>query len=183
MFQNVLLCCGLYQLPPKLIYSHLILLLILPTTLINICIICDDLCRAAKHAVSELARDAALVVTALHYSCTHCINHRELSAHKPRLRTADTAAKLEQTVHYPPPSSQWTGTERQPPPWTDELAEMSRHIYTRHGISDGVQKPIFQVRTREKVITRWESATTHTVLFVFIGSNDFKFIHNTHISF
>lgn len=39
---------------------------------------------------------------------------------------------------------QWSGVERQPPPWTDELAEMSRHIYTRHGI-DGLQKPVFQV--------------------------------------
>ncbi|KAI4902578.1 hypothetical protein NFI96_033936 [Prochilodus magdalenae] len=53
------------------------------------------------------------------------------------------SAKLEQTVHYPP-QCQWTGTERQPPPWTDELAEMSRHIYTRHGIGDGAQKPVFQ---------------------------------------
>lgn len=98
---------------------------------------------------------------------THCISHRELSAHKPRRRTADTAAKLEQTLQYPPPPSQWTGTERQPPPWTDELAEMSRHIYTRHGIGDGVQKPIFQVRTREKVICDGNLHQTHIVLFVF----------------
>lgn len=40
---------------------------------------------------------------------------------------------------------QWSGTERQPPPWTDELAEMSRHIYTRHGIGEALQKPVCQV--------------------------------------
>lgn len=42
---------------------------------------------------------------------------------------------------------QWSGgNERQPPPWTDELAEMSRHIYTRHGIGEGLQKTaVFQV--------------------------------------
>ena len=58
-----------------------------------------------------------------------------------------TGAKLEPAVHCPPPEQQfqWSGTERQPPPWTDELAEMSRHIYTRHGIGDGLQKPVFQV--------------------------------------
>ena len=63
---------------------------------------------------------------------------------------ASPAAKLEQTVHCPPQGQQqqfqWTGTERQPPPWTDELAEMSRHIYTRQGIAEGPQKPVFQVR-------------------------------------
>ena len=61
---------------------------------------------------------------------------------------ARTGVKLESAVHCPtaePQQFQWSGAERHPPPWTDELAEMSRHIYTRHGIGDGLQKPVFQV--------------------------------------
>lgn len=77
-----------------------------------------------------------------------------------------TGAKLESAVHCPPAEqqqqqqSQWSGAERQPPPWTDELAEMSRHIYTRHGIGDGLQKPVFQVRKQiaEALFFSW----THT---------------------
>lgn len=66
----------------------------------------------------------------------------------------DFCAKLEPSVQYPP-QYQWTGTERQPPPWTDELAEMSRHIYTRHGIGDGAQKPVFQVKADEVGSVCW----------------------------
>lgn len=57
-------------------------------------------------------------------------------------------AKLEPAERCP----QWSGTERQPPPWTDELAEMSRHIYTRHGIGEALQKPVCQVGGGEKSI-------------------------------
>ncbi|XP_061548941.1 voltage-dependent L-type calcium channel subunit beta-4a isoform X3 [Phycodurus eques] len=42
------------------------------------------------------------------------------------------------------PAPEWGGAERQPPPWTDELAGMSRHIYGRHGPADGAQKSAFQ---------------------------------------
>lgn len=56
--------------------------------------------------------------------------------------------KLEPAENCP----QWSGTERPPPPWTDELAEMSRHIYTRHGIGEALQKPVCQVG-EESVLT------------------------------
>lgn len=75
----------------------------------------------------------------------------------PLLSWSGTGAKLEPAVPCPPPEQQqqqqqfqWSGTERQPPPWTDELAEMSRHIYTRHGIGEGLQKPVFQVGKRKE---------------------------------
>lgn len=72
----------------------------------------------------------------------------------PLLSWSGTGAKLEPAVPCPPPEQQqqfqWSGTERQPPPWTDELAEMSRHIYTRHGIGEGLQKPVFQVGKGKK---------------------------------
>lgn len=44
------------------------------------------------------------------------------------------------------PQYECSGRERQPPPWSDELAQMSRHIYTRHGTNDGAAKAVFQVK-------------------------------------
>lgn len=110
-------------------------------------------CTVARDALVVTARAASTLV---HYSCTRSARTASVTVRE-RTQASDNTAKLEQTVQYPPPT-QWTGTERQPPPWTDELAEMSRHIYTRHGIGDGVQKPIFQVGTLEKVLMRCESA-------------------------
>lgn len=52
--------------------------------------------------------------------------------------------KLEHAARNPPPL-RWAGPE-QPALWTDVLAEMSRHIYIRNKIGEGIQAPIFQVR-------------------------------------
>lgn len=51
--------------------------------------------------------------------------------------------KLEHASRNPPPL-RWAGPE-QPALWTDVLAEMSRHIYIRNKIGEGIQAPIFQV--------------------------------------
>lgn len=53
--------------------------------------------------------------------------------------------KLDQAVRNPP-NFHWAGPAgQQPPIWTDVLAEMSRHIYIRNKIGEGIQAPIFQV--------------------------------------
>lgn len=58
-----------------------------------------------------------------------------------------TSPKLEQAVRNPP-NFHWAGPAgQQPPIWTDVLAEMSRHIYIRNKIGEGIQAPIFQVTT------------------------------------
>lgn len=54
-------------------------------------------------------------------------------------------AKLEQTARNPP-NLPWGAAAAQPPVWTDVLAEMSRHIYIRNKIGEGIQAPIFQVK-------------------------------------
>lgn len=63
-------------------------------------------------------------------------------------RAAETAgsqlsAKLERAVREPT-ARRWAGPE-QPALWTDVLAEMSRHIYIRNKLGEGIQAPIFQV--------------------------------------
>ncbi len=56
-----------------------------------------------------------------------------------------TPPKLDQAVRKPP-NFHWAGpVAQQPPIWTDVLAEMSRHIYIRNKIGEGIQAPIFQV--------------------------------------
>lgn len=66
---------------------------------------------------------------------------------KQRLASAHVllcGVKLEHAARNPPPL-RWAGPE-QPALWTDVLAEMSRHIYIRNKIGEGIQAPIFQVR-------------------------------------
>lgn len=63
-------------------------------------------------------------------------------------RAAGTAGsklsvKLAHAACNPPPH-RWAGPE-QPALWTDVLAEMSRHIYIRNKLGEGIQAPIFQV--------------------------------------
>lgn len=63
-------------------------------------------------------------------------------------RAAETAGsklsvKLEHATRNPTPH-RWAGPE-QPALWTDVLAEMSRHIYIRNKLGEGIQAPIFQV--------------------------------------
>lgn len=63
-------------------------------------------------------------------------------------RAAGTAGsklsvKLEHAARNPPPH-RWARPE-QPALWTDVLAEMSRHIYIRNKLGEGIQAPIFQV--------------------------------------
>lgn len=79
------------------------------------------------------------------------------------LSWSGTGVKLEPAEHCP----QWSGTERQPPPWTDELAEMSRHIYTRHGIGEALQKPVCQVGEKKyfNVVVMQNKGSSKTVMF------------------
>lgn len=53
------------------------------------------------------------------------------------------SVKLEHAARNPTPH-RWAGPE-QPALWTDVLAEMSRHIYIRNKLGEGIQAPIFQV--------------------------------------
>lgn len=53
------------------------------------------------------------------------------------------SVKLEHAARKPT-AHRWAGAE-QPALWTDVLAEMSRHIYIRNKLGEGIQAPIFQV--------------------------------------
>lgn len=71
--------------------------------------------------------------------------HPEAAAREQLIpRCCRVRAKLEHAARNPPPL-RWAGPE-QPALWTDVLAEMSRHIYIRNKIGEGIQAPIFQVR-------------------------------------